>query len=184
MSEVKVSHRYALSLLEDSLDKRNLERIQADMLLFSETLNENRNLVQAMENPVVRPEVKKNIVKDIFGKHFSKETISFIDFVIDKRRENLMQSISKQFLELVDEHFGIAKVKVNVAFDFSTEQKKTLNERLSKILNKKVELSFLTDPELIGGFVAQVGDTLYDATMQHQLDLLRKEFVKGSKALN
>jgi F-type H+-transporting ATPase subunit delta len=184
MSEVKVSHRYALSLLEDSLNKKNLERVQSDMKLFSETLNENRNLVQALDNPVVRPEVKKNIVKDIFEKHISKETMTFLDFVIDKRRQNLLPSIAKQFLELVDEHLGIAKVKVNVAYDFSSEQKKMLNEKLHTILNKKVELSFSIDPELIGGFVAQVGDTLYDASISHQLDLLRKEFVKGSKALN
>jgi F-type H+-transporting ATPase subunit delta len=184
MSEVKVSHRYALSLLEDSLNKKNLERVQTDMQLFSETLDKNSNLVHALDNPVVRPEVKRNIVKDIFEKHFSKETIAFLDFVIDKGRENLLQSISEQFLKLVDDYLGIAKVKVNVAYDFSAEQKKMLTERLSKILNKKVELTFSTDPDIIGGFVAQVGDTLYDASISHQLDLLRKEFVKGSKALN
>ncbi len=184
MSEVKVSHRYALSLIEDSLDKKNLERVQTDMQLFSETLDKNRNLVQAFDNPVVRPEIKKNIVKDIFEKHFSKETIAFLEFVIDKRRENLMQSIASQFLALVDEHFGIVKVKVKVAFDFSAEQKNSLNQKLRNILNKKVELSYSIDNELIGGFVAQVGDTLYDASISHQLDLLRKEFIQGSKALN
>ena len=184
MSEIKVSHRYALSLLEISIEKMILEKVQGDMQFFSETLNENKNLVLAMENPVIRPEIKKNIIKEIFEKHFQKETIRFIDFIVDKGREALMGSIADRFLELVDDYLGIAKVKVNVAYDFSDEQKKSLKDRLSKILNKKVELSFTTDKNLIGGFVAKVGDTLYDASMQHQLELLRKEFVKGSKALN
>lgn len=184
MSELKVSHRYALSLLENSIEKKILDKVHGDMQLFSETLIENRNLSLAMENPVVRPEIKKTIIKEIFEKHFHKETIRFLDFIVDKGRETLLLSIADRFLELVDDHLGVAKVKVNVAYDFSDEQRKMLKEKLSKILNKKVELSFSTDPNLIGGFVAKVGDTLYDASMQHQLDLLRKEFVKGSKALN
>ncbi len=184
MSELKVSHRYALSLLENSIEKKILDKVQNDMQLFSDTLNENRNLSLAMENPVIRTEIKKNIIKEIFVKHFQKETIRFLDFVVEKGRETLLLSIADRFLELVDDHLGIVKVKVNVAYDFSDDQRKMLKDKLSKILNKKVELSFSTDPNLIGGFVAKVGDTLYDASMQHQLDLLRKEFVKGSKALN
>lgn len=184
MSEVKVSKRYALSLLEISNEKKILERVKNDMEFFYQTMRKNHNLLLAMDNPVIKPQVKKSILNEIFSNHVHEETLRFLDFIIDKGRENLLQSISEEFLRLVDEYYGIAKVDVLVAFRFSDEQKEQLKNRLEKILNKKIELKFSTDPKLIGGFVAKVGNTLYDASLAHQLDLLRKEFVKGSKVLN
>jgi len=184
MSEIKVSNRYALALIEMSVEKKIFERVQKDVLLFSDTLNKNRNLLVAMVNPVIKPVIKKNILKEIFSKRVHPDTLSFLNFIIDKGRENLMQSVSERFLELADDYQGIAKVKVRVAFEFADDQKKLLKEKLDKILNKHSELKFSLDPALIGGFIAQVGDTLFDASIRHQLDLLRKEFKKGSKALN
>jgi F-type H+-transporting ATPase subunit delta len=36
------------------------------------------------------------------------------------------------------------------------------------------------NPDLIGGFVVEFGDRLYDASIAHQLDGLRKTFIDGS----
>jgi F-type H+-transporting ATPase subunit delta len=87
-------------------------------------------------------------------------------------------------LELRDEYLGIASVEVTAAIGFTTEQKSSLQERLEKILNKKVRLNFKTEKDLVGGFIAKVGDTLYDASIRHQLELLRKQFLTGELSLN
>jgi F-type H+-transporting ATPase subunit delta len=52
------------------------------------------------------------------------------------------------------------------------------------MLDKKVRLKFRTDNEMVGGFIAKVGDTLYDASIKHQLELLRKQFLTGELSLN
>jgi len=59
-----------------------------------------------------------------------------------------------------------------------------LQSRLEKILNKKVRLNFKIDLDLVGGFIAKVGDTLYDASIKHQLELLKKQFLTGELSLN
>jgi sulfopyruvate decarboxylase TPP-binding subunit len=68
--------------------------------------------------------------------------------------------------------------------EFSTEQKNVLGKRLEKILDKKVRLNFKTDLSLVGGFIAKVNDTLYDASIRHQLELLKKQFLTGEISLN
>ena len=68
--------------------------------------------------------------------------------------------------------------------EFSNEQKSVLQNRLEKILNKKVQLNFKTDLNLVGGFIAKVNDTLYDASIKHQLELLKKQFLTGEISLN
>jgi len=67
-------------------------------------------------------------------------------------------------------------VFVTSATEFSNEQKSVLQSRLEKILDKKVRLNFKTDLNLVGGFIAKVNDTLYDASIRHQLELLKKQF--------
>jgi len=184
MTDFKVSHRYATSLLEDSVEKNKLEVITSNMILLSDTLKDNTKLQLALESPVIKPEIKASILKEIFKDVFDEDTFKFIDFVIEKKRENLLHTIATRFLELKDEHLGEAQVSVKTVYEFSKEQKKALTENLEKTLNKKVRLTFTIDEDLIGGFVAKVGDTLFDASLQHQLDLLKNQLLYGSISKN
>lgn len=184
MADFRVLHRYATSLLETAIEKKNLEAVTSDIQLIVETLKQSKQLENMLESPVIKPELKLKILKEIFINKISIETMDFIQFVISKKRENLLQSIGNRFLELRDEHLGIASVKVTAATEFTNEQKSVLQDRLEKMLNKKVRLSFKTEKELVGGFIAKVGDTLYDASIKHQLELLRKQFLTGDLSLN
>ena len=184
MADFRVLHRYAVSMLETAIDKKNLDGITTDIQLIVDTLTQNRKLVLMLESPVIRPESKLKILKEIFDKKISKDSMDFIEFVISKQRESLLQPIGNRFLELQDEHLGIANVVVTAASEFTNEQKNVLKNRLEKILNKKVRLNFKTDFELVGGFIAKVGDTLYDASIKHQLELLKKQFLTGELSLN
>ena len=184
MADFRVLHRYATSLLETAIEKNNLDVATNDMLLLVNTLKQNKKLELMLDSPVIRPELKFKILGEIFGKKISKDSMNFIEFVISKQRENLLQSIGNRFLELCDEHLGIANVIVTAASEFTNEQKNVLQSRLEKILNKKVRLNFKIDLDLVGGFIAKVGDTLYDASIKHQLELLKKQFLTGELSLN
>jgi F-type H+-transporting ATPase subunit delta len=85
---------------------------------------------------------------------------------------------------LKDEHIGEAQVSVKTVYEFSEEQKRVLTEYLEKTLDKKVRLTFTIDEDLIGGFVAKAGDTLFDASLQHQLELLKNQLLYGSISKN
>jgi F-type H+-transporting ATPase subunit delta len=184
MADFRVLHRYAVSLLETAVEKKNLDVVTTDVQLLVDTLKQNRKLELMLESPVIRPELKLKILEEVFGKRISKESMDFLEFVISKQRENLLQSIGNRFLELRDEYLGIANVVVTAASEFTNEQKNVLQSRLEKILNKKVRLNFKIDLDLVGGFIAKVGDTLYDASIKHQLELLKKQFLTGELSLN
>ncbi|NWG29133.1 MAG: ATP synthase F1 subunit delta [Ignavibacteriaceae bacterium] len=184
MADFRILHRYATSLLETSIEKKNLDVVTSDMQLLVETLDKSKQLQLMLESPVVKPEVKLNILREIFSSKISKDSMDFIEFVILKQRESLLNSIGKRFLELRDEYLRIANVFVTTATEFTTDQKSLLERKLEKILDKKVRLNFKTDSNLVGGFIAKVNDTLYDASIKHQLELLKKQFLTGDISLN
>jgi F-type H+-transporting ATPase subunit delta len=181
---LKISHRYAVSLLESAIEKKIIEKIFKDMQLVANVLQSSRELRVALENPIINPEVKEKIVVELFGGKVEKESLEFVKFIIAKRREEFLLSIALRFLELYDDHIGVASVNVKTAFEISDEQKYMLKDKIEKILKIDVRLNFQIDRDIISGFVARVGDTLYDASLQHQLDLLKRQFLKGNFSLN
>ncbi len=58
------------------------------------------------------------------------------------------------------------------------DQKKKLKENFEKLLKKKVKFNFVIDPGVVGGFVAKVGDTVYDASLKNQLGNFKEAISK------
>lgn len=184
MAETKVSIRYANSLLDLTTEKNNLNEISTDMELVLTAIRSSPELRNLLESPVVKNGVKQSLLNEIFKNKVGSDTLNFIDFVVEKSRERILSSIVEKFLELRDAKLRIVRAEVKTSFDFTDEQKENLRKRLESMLNKKTYLNFIVDKNVLGGFVAKVGDTVYDASIKHQLELLRKEFLKGNVPLN
>ena len=180
----KISHRYAVSLLESVIEKKKTEKVFKDMQLFVTTLQSSNELQVALQSPVIKPEIKEKIIIDLFKNKIDNDSLEFIKFVIEKRREDFLLPIALRFLELYDEHIGVANVEIKTAFEFTKEQKEALQKKIEQMLKKKARLNFKIYSDLLGGFIAQVGDTRYDASLSHQLELLKKQFLKGNISLN
>jgi F-type H+-transporting ATPase subunit delta len=106
--------------------------------------------------------------------------MDFVLFVVKKKREELLQGILERFAELRDVKLGFVNVNVIVASEFTDSQKSELQSKLQTTLNKKVRMNYRVDEKILGGFIIQAGDTVYNASIKHQLDLLRKHFVEAS----
>jgi F-type H+-transporting ATPase subunit delta len=184
MSYAKVAIRYATSFLEASIEKNNLEQSASDMDVIFNAINKSSLLKRFLENPVVKSELKKKVLNEIFKKYVSDDTIKFLEFIVDKNRENALKDIAEKFLELKDDYTGVVRVDITSAFELSDDQKKDIQQKFQAILNKKVVASFKVDENVLGGFVAKVKDTVYDASVSHQLELLRQQLLKGSLLLN
>jgi F-type H+-transporting ATPase subunit delta len=184
MSEYKVSRRYALSLLESAVDKKIVDAVYADMGLIASALEASKELVHVLASPIIRPNVKLTILEEIFNSKVKPETIAFLKFLIEKNRENLLENIALIFLDLKDEQDGIVSVEVKAPESFTGDQLEKFKSNLEKTLSKKVRLNLKIDSDIIGGFVAKVGDTVFDASLKHQLELLKKQLLKGGASLN
>lgn len=184
MSEYKISQRYATSLLESAVEKNKLDLISGDAKLIASALRESPQLGRVLSSPIVKPHVKLAILDEIFKSKVSADTINFLHFLVEKNRENLLADIIELFLDLRDEKMGIVNVEVKSSVPFSEEQVEVLKNKLEKFLNKKVRFTFQTDERMLGGFFARIGDTVIDASLTHQLELLKRQFLKGSASLN
>lgn len=176
MSVYRISYRYANSLILLADEKNIFKKISGDADLIFNTLNSSKELRAVLKSPVVKIDIKKSLMEKIFEKKISTETVSFINFVLEKNREDILFDIFKEFLALVDKKNGVVKARVVSAVEFSDKLKLKMESDLETKITKKVSAAYSVDPNMIGGFIVRIEDTVYDASVKHQLSLLRKKF--------
>jgi F-type H+-transporting ATPase subunit delta len=76
----------------------------------------------------------------------------------------------------VDKKNGVVKAKVVSAVELDDQIKQKMISGLEKKTNKKISANYRIDPDMIGGYIVRIEDTVYDASVKHQLSLLRKKF--------
>ncbi|PJA99715.1 MAG: ATP synthase F1 subunit delta [Ignavibacteriales bacterium CG_4_9_14_3_um_filter_30_11] len=184
MSQYKVSIRYSSALFETAIYKKLFEVISEDVKFILKVFHSSKQLVSVMDSPVIKGQLKLSIIDEIFKDKINIETLYFLRFVIKKGRENYFINIFEKYLDLMDEHLGIVNVDVKTAFKFDDNQSKVLTENLGQKLNKQIRLNYSIDETIIGGFIAKIGDTVHDASVKHQLELLKKKFLEGGATLN
>lgn len=184
MSVYRVSYRYANSLIQLAQEKNIFEKVSADGDLIYNTLNESKELRAILKSPVIKPVVKKELLEKIFAEKITGETFSFLNFVIEKNREDILPEIFKEFNTLVDKKNGVVKASVTSAVDLTDDMKRNLLGSMENKIRSKVVANYKIDQKIIGGFIAQIEDTVYDASVKHQLELLRKKLLEDSAIYN
>ncbi len=184
MGNFTIATRYANALLEASEEKNTFDAVAKDMELIFNTFDSSKELRVAISNPILSEEKKNNILREIFGGKVSSDSLEFLFFVVKKGRDEVMFDILKRFMELRDDKMNIVKVLITSAFELNEKQKSEIKSKLTGYLQKDVRMQYKVNPTLIGGFTVRVGDTVLDASVVHQLELLRNKFLKEEFLLN
>ncbi|MGB9772805.1 MAG: ATP synthase F1 subunit delta [Bacteroidota bacterium] len=179
MSEYRVSIRYARALLELGERTNSLELIARDLKKIQEIVRASRDLRLFLKSPVIRAEKKNEILASLFGTTLSSQMFNFLSLLTEKGREGLILDIIDRFFELKDEQEGIENAFVRVAVPLMKQEEAALQQSLQAWCGKKIRLHVSIDPAIIGGFIAQVGDTMLNGSVKHQLQLLREHLASG-----
>lgn len=179
MSVTRIATRYAKSLLELAAEQGNLESIHGDISHFKEVLN-NREFALMLKSPIIKSDKKGQIFRAIFGGKVEKLTGAFFDIIIKKGREIHLPAIAEAFIEQYNALKKVSSVKLTTAGPISDSMLASIKTKLidGGLDAQNIEVESAVNPDLIGGFVLEFGDQLYDASVAHKLELLRKEFSK------
>jgi F-type H+-transporting ATPase subunit delta len=173
----RVASRYAKSLIDLATEQGKLDAVLEDMKSFSEAVKV-RDLALLLKSPIVKPDKKGDVLDAIFTGKIDPLTHSFIHIILRKGRESLLAEMAAEFLHQYREIKGISIVEIASAEKLSPETLDAIRRKLvdSQLTHHQIEFKTQIDPELIGGFVVSFEDKLYDASIRHQLDMLRKQF--------
>jgi F-type H+-transporting ATPase subunit delta len=184
MKNLRVARRYAGALMDIAEAGKNIDGTAGDLETIASALRESRELRLLTRSPVVSPAGKAGVFRAIFAGRIGDATMKFIDLVVAKQREQHLPEIIEQFFLLRDEKMGIVNVNVTSAVEFTPSQEKDLNNELERYTKKKVRVRITVDRAIKAGLVVRIGDTVLDASMRRQLELLKARFLEGGPSTN
>lgn len=180
MSVYRVASRYAKSLIELAQEQGKLERVLEDVNSFKSVL-QNRDLHLFIKSPIIHVDKKTKVMEKIFAGKYDVLTMAFIRILIAKGREEYLPEIADEFVHQYKVLKHISTVRVITATALSEASIKNIHDQLQKsdATDLKVEIVTEVRPDLIGGFIIQFDDKVYDASVAHKLEQLKKEFAEN-----
>jgi len=177
MANPRLATRYAKSLIDLANEKGQLEKVYEDMQVLQIICTGNRDFVNLLKSPVIKPGVKKKIVEAVTTGKIGELTSAFNRLLITKGRESNLPEIITAFIDLYKEQKNIYTVKLTTAVPASEELKNgILNHLRNTTAMQNIELQTLVKNDIIGGFVLQVGDKLVDASIAYDLKEIARQF--------
>lgn len=177
MSISRISDRYAKSLLDLAIDGNKLDVVLGDVESFQAMLESN-DLLILLKSPIVSASKKGSIFKALFEGKFNELTMTFFDVILRKGREEYLPEIAADFIKQYKIKKGITDVTLTTAVSLPDSLLEEIKAKLldSNATESSVELETKVNSDLIGGFMVEIGDRLYDDSISHKLSELRKQF--------
>lgn len=180
MKGIRISSRYAKSLLALSNEKSKTNEVFADMELISSTIAENRDLKVLLLSPVIKPDTKLKVLNAIFASKISDISKLFVELLTKKGREGMLGEIADAYVAQVKEFKNIVSAHVVSAIALDNETRETIKRLATQLAQgKSIELTEKVNADLIGGFILQVGDHRVDASVSGEIKNLKREFEKN-----
>lgn len=177
---LRVANRYSKALMDIALETGQVDAVKADLDGIKKVTTGELN--QILLSPIIRHGKKVEIFKAVFSGKILPLTESFFNLVFTKGREISLVAILDAFDGLYRKHKGIEIVELTTAQSVSEPLREEIGQRLSKMdryKGKTVQIREKIDENLLGGFVLQMGDDLFDASIQRDLRDIKKQFIEN-----
>jgi F-type H+-transporting ATPase subunit delta len=173
----RAASRYVKSLLGLAVEKNALEEVHRDMIDFARICDENRDFTLMLRNPIIKHDKKREILGKIFNGKVNALTMAIMNILTEKNREPLLPEIAKEFHLAYNAYKGVGQASVTTAIPLDAAMRADFTKMAEGLSHEnKVELRETVDPEMIGGFILNVGDRQVDASVKNKLKALRVKF--------
>jgi len=178
MANLRIANRYAEALLTAAEELHIVKKVSDDLTGIQRIIKESHDFQRFLKSPVIKKDKKQEVFKATFGPSVQPLTLQFLSLLVEKEREDALPDVIESFFRLQDELLGIVHVSIKSAAELSQQQTMELIQRFEAYSKKKVQIDLSLDKQLIGGFIARIGDTVFDGSVKQQLELLRKRFAE------
>jgi len=176
MKETRVAIRYAKALFDLCIEQNLLERVDEDMHLIEKLYDESREFRHFLKSPVISNQKKNSVFKALLESSVHSLTLSFTKLMVDNNRESVIAAVAKEFHSHYKLHKGIVTVELLTSEKMSDILRTDIIDLIEKETGKKVELLEKVNSNIIGGFVIQLEDKQFDASIITKIKRLSREF--------
>lgn len=175
----KAARRYAEALYDLAKVQGCLDRILSDVEAIDAGLKGSPELAAFLTDYTIRGPRRLGVLESLFKQGSHELSWRFLLFLESKKRMALLPGICTTVSALHDRSMGVVDVDLTAALPVEGKELEAISGEIRRRLTGVMRLSTRTDSDLIGGFVFQVGDTVYDYSVRGAMKALRKKLENG-----
>ena len=167
---------YATALFGVARSEGSLSEVEDELFRFARTLESNDDLRGTLTDATLPVSRRQQIIEDLLGDKANPLTTALLTMVVGAGRSRDLLGIIEELVRLSTTEANKELAEVRSAVPLTDDQKARLTAALSTATGRSVELKVVIDPSILGGLVAQVGDTVIDGSVRTRLAQLKTAF--------
>ena len=164
--------RHAQAVFQIALEEKQLDRWLTDVERIAAVMGD-AEIAATLASPKVSMDQKRGLL-DQGLEGVSPVAMNLALLLVEKNRLYLARSMAVEYKRLMNAYLGMELAEVTTAIPVSPQESESIGQKLAAIAGKRVTVEPSVDPEIIGGFVARLGDKLIDGSARTRLQELRK----------
>jgi F-type H+-transporting ATPase subunit delta len=177
MREPTIARNYAETLLALARRADDLDGWGTMIADVAGAVQYDERLRRFLDSPRVAVDEKNAILAKAFQDRFPRIFVRFLQAVVSHRRQRLIPQIATEYQHLVDMTEGRVHAQVTVAREPAPAERDEITRQLSRVLQRTVVPHFVLRPEILGGTIVRVGDTVMDGSIRRRLETLRQRML-------
>jgi len=174
----EIAQVYARALFEVAQEKGDLDEVREQLGQFADALEESRELQTYFFSPYFSTEEKKDgLHKAVTGA--SEPVMNFLELLVEKHRMPAVFRIRREIDALWREENKLLPVQLTSAIALDDDTVQNLGRTIGERTGRKVDVTATVNPDILGGIVLRVGNSILDASIRNRLESLRKQVARS-----
>ncbi len=170
---------YARALFEVALEQGKLDVLREQLAQFAEALEGDRQLAIFFFSPYFSTAEKEHGLERML-QGADESFVNFLRLLIEKHRMPVLFRTRLEYQRLWDEQNKVLPVEITSAIALDPATTENLGRTIGERAGRKVTLAASVDPEIIGGLIVRVGNSILDASIRNRLEQLRRHVAQGA----
>ena len=172
----EIAQVYARSLFEVATEHDNLDVVRDQLAEFAEALDASHELQMFFFSPYFSTDEKQAGLRRAVTE--ADETfVNFLSLLLENHRMPVIFRVRRVYDRLWREANQLLAVSITSAVQLDPSVAERVGDEIGRQTGRTVELTSAVDPEILGGIVVRVGNSIIDASIRTRLDNLRKQVV-------
>lgn len=173
-----IARRYAGAIFDLALKQNTLDRTLDDMREIAR-LFAIRKLAYLLREPHIPAQRKETAIRQALTSKVLPTSLNLALLVVQRELVDYMPNIASELEQLVLDYKNEVVAQVTTATPMDAAQQALVTRALEQRTGKKVLLQTKTDPRILGGVIARVGDQVIDGSIRYRLSALQQQLLNG-----
>jgi F-type H+-transporting ATPase subunit delta len=170
---------YARSLFEVGREQDKLDVLREQLGLLADALDQQRQLATFFFSPYFSTKEKQEGL-DRMLVDADESLVNFAKLLIENHRMPVIFRIRKEYERLWDEENRVLPVEITSAIELDRATTENLGRTIGERAGRKIQLAAHVNPDILGGIVVRVGNSILDASIRNRLEQLRRHVAQGA----